>query len=105
MPRSGGISPILLAGFQLRRDKTYLIDTGVTHDVNGTRHLSENNIVITFNESHFFGSQLENVVKARSKTVPISVVFIDFQLIILEDLNDDCLGLDVILVLLIRLRR
>src|SRR6266436_1484717 len=102
---ASGNSPILLAGFQLRRDQTHLIDTRVAHDVNRSRHLRENDGVIAFDESYFFSSQLENIVQARSQGIPGSVVFVDFQMIVIEDLNDDGLRLDILLLLLIGRRR
>src|SRR5438445_11049865 len=97
-------APILFAGFQLRRDQTYLVDTGVAHDVNRSRHLRENDGLIAFDESHLFSSQLENIVQARSQGIPGSVAFVDFQFVVVEDLNTDGLRLDILLVLLIRRR-
>ena len=57
-----GNCPILLTGFQLRRNQTDLVHTRIAHDVNRTRHLRENDVVITFDKGYFFGPQFENIV-------------------------------------------
>ena len=73
------------------------LDAGSRDNVTG--------IVIAFDEGNFFGSQLEDIVQAGAQRVPVSIVFIDFQHIVVQDLDDDRLRLDILLILRIRRRR
>ena len=60
----------LLSGLELRRDQTYLIDARDAHDVDGMRHLRENDSVVALDESDLFGAQLEDIVQPRPEVVP-----------------------------------
>src|ERR1700719_1769560 len=81
----GGLN--LLPSLEFRRNQTHLLYSGATHDVNGVGHLRENDGVITLDESDFLGSQLENIVEPGPQSVPGSIVFVNFQHVVVQHLN------------------
>src|SRR4029077_11460399 len=64
----------------------------------------EQYIVIALDESDFLGAILKNLLDARTQGGPTGIFVVDLDLVVLQNLHDNGLVLEVLVLLLVRIR-
>ncbi len=62
---------------------------GAAHHIDGPSNFRKSHGIVATNEGDLLGTQLEYVFEPLTESVPRRAVFVDFQSIIPEHLNDD----------------
>src|SRR5579863_10172906 len=94
----------LLPCFQLCGDQANTVDTRAVHDVNGARNFHEQHVVIALDEGNLLGAILEDLLNARTKTIPGGVFVVDFELAVFLNLDNDGFVFELLVLLLVRRR-
>src|SRR6266478_5261642 len=92
----------LLARFELGGDQTNFVNAGAAHDIDGAGDVHEHYIVLAFDKSNFLGALLEDLLHARTKTIPSGVFVVDLKLAVHVHLDDHGFVLKFDVLLLVR---
>src|SRR6516162_1383350 len=91
----------LLTGLELGGDEANLVDAGALHDIDGVGHVHKEDVVIALDERHFLRALLKDLLHARPKGLPGSVLVVDLELSVLGNLDDHGFVLELLVLLLV----
>src|ERR1051326_2783882 len=93
----------LLSRFEFRGNQADFVDSRAAHNVDGSGDIFKEHFVVTLYESDLFRALLENFLHARPETVPAGIFVVNFDFSVFGYLDDDCLILKILILLLVRI--